>query len=82
MSNNETQQTSDTELLPCPFCGGEAVYEEVEARVTSSGKIMWSVGCNSCGDDDEPTCFGYQSPIVFNRKCEAAKTWNTRSELK
>ena len=58
-------------LARCPFCGGEAIYEEVAgARPETSA---WSIGCG------DPDCFGFQSMAQFPRKCEAAKSWNTRA---
>ena len=35
----------DTDLLPCPFCGGAAYYT-CEAE---SGSCMCFVGCGACG---------------------------------
>lgn len=60
-------------LLPCPFCGGKAVMEEIESNIY--GNVRFSVG-RSISDDD--TCMGYQSLTTFSRKCEAASAWNKR----
>jgi hypothetical protein len=62
-------------LLPCPFCAGPAVMEEVPAR--SVGDSRWSVGCQD--KDGGPECMGYQSLTTFSRKIEAANAWNTRN---
>src|SRR6266550_642223 len=36
------------ELKPCPFCGGEAAYEEVEERsVSDPAAVRFSVGCDN-----------------------------------
>ena len=62
-------------LLPCPFCGGPAVMEEVEAK--SIGESRWSVGCSE-QRVVFAECMGYQSLTTFDRKIEAANAWNTR----
>lgn len=61
-------------LLPCPFCGGPAEFEEV-AR-DSGREAAWSVGCRM--KDGESECIGQQSLLTFSRKIEAIAAWNTR----
>jgi len=61
-------------LLPCPFCGGEAVMEEIEEKIF--GSVRFSVGCAT---EDEATCMGYQSLTSFARRGDAASAWNTRA---
>jgi Restriction alleviation protein Lar len=68
--------SDNLKLLPCPFCGGEAVMEEVENAVGRTGSVCFSVGCNS---HDEESCMGYQSLTTFSRRSDAAKAWNTRA---
>ena len=58
--------TSMTELLPCPFCGGEATVE----RIGKSGYFY--VACNTAYCCD----FG-----KFDTEAEAIVAWNTRDEL-
>lgn len=53
-----------TELLPCPFCGGEATVE----RIGKSGYLY--VACNTAYCCD----FG-----KFNTEAEAIAAWNTRA---
>ena len=60
-----------TELMPCPFCGGESFMEEVKSRVLNEA-VVWSVGCNT------EHCYGNMSFAVFNTQREAAQGWNTR----
>ena len=60
-------------LLPCPFCGGQADFEEVTAM--GGTFTYWSVGCQSSESD----CIGYQMLAHYNRKCEAAEAWNRRA---
>jgi len=60
------------ELLPCPFCGGEARYEEVPSALG----VAWSVGC--CADETD--CAGYQLMTSWATQRDAAAAWNRRSD--
>ena len=60
MTDNRT-----TELLPCPFCGGEATVE----RIGKSG--YYYVACNTAYCCD----FG-----KFDTEAEAILAWNTRAD--
>ena len=60
MTDNRT-----TELLPCPFCGGESIVE----RIGKSGYFY--VACNTAYCCD----FG-----KFNTEAEAIAAWNTRAD--
>jgi hypothetical protein len=60
-------------LLPCPFCGGPAMFEDITS--TKFDRTTWSVGCGN-GDED---CIGYQMLAHFSRKSEAAEAWNKRA---
>lgn len=62
-------------LLPCPFCGGAASFEEIKRSPEVSN---WTVGCDERNDDDEILCYGYQSLTTFATKKEAAAAWNKR----
>ena len=62
------------ELLACPFCGGEAAFEQIGSRVLAEG-CAWSVGC------ENEQCLGFQSVTTYARKAEAASAWNTRAAL-
>jgi hypothetical protein len=59
-------------LRKCPFCGGEADYEQVGSFAMREG-CAWSVGCR------DEACIGFQSVTTFARKAEAAAAWNTRT---
>ena len=65
MSDNRT-----TELLPCPFCGGEA---HVVDHHNDDGSV--SVGCAN------DTCLGFSGlGWLYGTEAEAIEAWNTRAE--
>ena len=71
-----------SELLPCPFCGGEAkVYE-----MTYGADNQYSVFGVFCEDDSKAELIGlskYQHGHFidnFQTEAEAIKAWNTRAE--
>lgn len=53
-------------LLPCPFCGGEA---EVDI---SGGNFHWWIVCVNCG----------VGTAIYNTKAEALTAWNTRADTR
>ncbi len=53
------------ELLPCPFCGSEAVIEKYK-------ELSYIVKCTKC-----PCNFGRQ---WYSRKFDIKKAWNTRTQ--
>lgn len=71
---NRVSEVSSTDLLSCPFCGGDANYFEDRGRMT--GHPVWSVGCNT------EHCFGFVSITEFARKTEAKQAWNKRADNK
>ncbi len=54
------------ELLPCPFCGGEA-------EIVNPHDDMYIVGCSN--EDCHMWC-----GLAFNVKEHAVKFWNTRTQ--
>ena len=61
------------ELLPCPFCGGKAVF------------IDWRDGECTVDVDHKEGCWIYEdwdlvTDIRISRKDEAIAAWNTRNE--
>ena len=60
--------SEQTELYPCPFCGGEAHVGYVATDV-------YVVGCLNVGE-----CIGATQQVKrFNTKKDAADTWNMRN---
>lgn len=64
-----SDKTSDKRLLPCPFCGGEAI---LESDGIGKGKELWYVSCKS----DCVTQYGYST----TREGSIEK-WNTRKPV-
>lgn len=63
------------ELLPCPFCGGEAKlwsHHYAEEDLT-----LWQVRCNR--DFLRKKCYMNDSFVTFGTEEEAIEAWNTRS---
>ena len=62
------------ELLPCPFCGGEAtpVYCENDNRYTSNLLYLSKCGTIKC-----KRC-GLMLPKIYSRTSKAMKAWNRR----
>lgn len=60
-----------TELLPCPFCGGEAKI----VCVNTDRYDDWYVYCPS--EDDCPASV---ETLMYETKEEAVAAWNTRAE--
>ena len=69
------------DLLPCPFCGGEAAHNEGGGSVF--GRMWWTVGCKTCDiwfSDPEvwsKTDHGMLDPAYPPKHCFTA--WNRRA---
>jgi hypothetical protein len=55
-----------SDLLPCPFCGNEAVLRDVGGRAPAH--------IGACTNKQCPSCWGYAT------EAEAVAAWNTRTE--
>lgn len=55
-----------SELLPCPFCGGEA---ETLTAESIHGGYLFGIMCNDCRSRGD----------VYDTEAEAIEAWNTRS---
>ena len=67
-----------SELLHCPFCGGEAAHYE-EERPTKDGTVWYRVGCNN--EEDKCQCAIVET-APYPTKRQAIKAWNTRTPPK
>jgi Lar family restriction alleviation protein len=72
------------ELLPCPFCGGEAVVEGTNWY----GKLdlpPYYAACGRCeaklGYDWAPEEGGHSPAHAFNSRDKAAAAWNARAAV-
>src|SRR5688572_7024468 len=65
MTDNPSDLASAIELLPCPFCGGEAVISD-----NNTGLVFY-VRCKQCRS----------AGPAERCATDAAATWNTRSAL-
>lgn len=65
------QNSSDEELLPCPFCGGNPIedFEREELGGDKVGRIInWSVYCTKC----------YAGVFSCESQEDAQEKWNRR----
>ncbi len=67
---------SETKLLPCPFCGGEAMFRPVGYTVDLH---PYSRVNEECGDVECTKCH-IRTPFKVG-KSEAVKSWNTRKPI-
>ncbi len=59
--------TEDNELLPCPFCGGEAERADLEDEDNFGGSVIQCKKCQA------------SSAVHFDRKEHLYSSWNERS---
>lgn len=60
--------SSKSELLPCPFCGGEA---EILTAESMHGGYLSGIMCNDCRSRGD----------VYDTEAEAIEAWNTRAPM-
>lgn len=56
-----------SELLPCPFCGGEA---EMLTAESMNGGYLFGIMCNDCRSRGD----------VYDTEAEAIAAWNSRAD--
>lgn len=67
-----------TDLLPCPFCGGDASFGTVTIRRHKNSEGDWGtytghfVNCIVCGSDNQGIAEGHRTPE------QAGEKWNRR----
>ena len=78
---NEVQD----ELLPCPFCGGEAAIVEFKSENVKSWKYDGVNGFLSCRNNDcrlsESNAFWFIEGDEGFEKSDAIKAWNSRTDI-
>lgn len=81
MTNGIATQTNGITLLPCPFCGGEAAFEQphywgpfVEAKVTCIGVLEGNI-YHSCG---QAKAFA-SARTIEDAERRAVEKWNRRA---
>ena len=83
MAMTSATDNRTTELLPCPFCGGEPEIRERKVHHTDwfgkDYRLMYRVRCTKCG-----AAIGGYSPVLFHRDSNgiehgAGVDWNTRT---
>lgn len=68
----------DSELLPCPFCGGTAAHNRTRYHPDTAAENQWGqdvffgVNCRDCGVNNRGAV-GHKTPE------DAAAAWNTRA---
>lgn len=72
LSPTEPEANMEPELLPCPFCGGQAFCES-----PSYGRGYWYVACDDCRAEGPPSKNGQDCG-----EAEAIAAWNRRTPLK
>lgn len=65
-------------LLPCPFCGGHAEFDEKETPPDKFNYVAQFIHHVGCANDE---CIAHCLTDSFDRKTEAAKAWNERATL-
>ncbi len=87
----ENENRAVRELLPCPFCGGEAEYNATSRKVSGDLRgFGFTIMCKRCGVKLPKT---FEIDFRLNGKGEievegkdarecAARMWNTRTENK
>ena len=66
----DPKHTEPVDLLPCPFCGGEAELHENTSGQAQGFVPVFNPGCKACD---------VRSPDWYGTEAEAIAVWNTRT---
>jgi Lar family restriction alleviation protein len=69
---DSTDNARGPDLLPCPFCGGKAVYQDDTRVGFTNFSGLGNIQCDECRRSDG---------FVYKERDAAAKSWNTRANL-
>ena len=70
MSGDDSFNDTESDLLPCPFCGGEAERHDIEALDGEDNAGSSYIECEGCG-----AC----TQLHFDRKEHLVSSWNERT---
>ncbi|MCK1585453.1 Lar family restriction alleviation protein [Bradyrhizobium sp. 168] len=72
MTNSDPRFSAATEhaLLPCPFCGGRAIWQDAEGGQATNFEPVHRVNCSECYRVDMPW---------WGDKIDCIKQWNART---
>lgn len=67
--------TATDELLPCPFCGGDAELRYHPKCICDPKCMAWEIGCSSCDARVGNTIYA-----IGKTKDDAIAAWNRRAD--
>jgi len=59
-------------LLPCPFCGGAAIQEDLQLAIGGEGEPYWLISCSDCGIPSSEGCDEREAIAAWNRRAPDA----------
>ena len=72
--------SNTVELKPCPFCGGEPIWDYPIVNVHRNSKVCVKIKCVTCKSSSNlfPCEDNYGNDIMVCAEMQAAKSWNRR----